>query len=97
MSDRAFLRDKERCHVSDAKTLEWFLFRCLEKLRRNSKKAHWREAKQDYLLQRIREETNELMIALMEEPENVIAECADVANFAMMIADNHREKMKEEV
>lgn len=44
---------------------------------------------QEWLLMRLHQEVDELVIALNENnPKNVLREAADVANFAMFIADH---------
>ena len=59
------------------------------KLRENDHKGGWQGDTATSLLKRLREETDEVEQALMAwEPELVLREAADVANFAMMIADN---------
>lgn len=58
-----------------------------KQLRANDHKGGWQEEKVLWLLGRLREETDELSNAL-ECRDCVLAEAADVANFAMMIADN---------
>jgi len=61
------------------------------KLRKNRHKAHWSTVSQAYLFARVDEEMRELAHALLSgSPDEIINECADVANFAMMIADNAR-------
>ena len=69
------------------------------KLKANNYKAHWSTVEQFYLLDRLEQELAELrgaMIDLMgfdgdeERGKAVMDECADVANFAMMISDNVR-------
>jgi len=52
----------------------------------------WRDEPLDYLFKRLVEETGELSAALLahKDKEKMIRECADAANFAMMIADNLR-------
>ena len=56
------------------------------KLRANDHKTHWRECSLDYLLTRLEQEALELREAI-NCGDGVISEAADVANFAMMIAD----------
>lgn len=57
------------------------------KLRENDgKKKHWRICTLNFLSQRLTQERRELDAAI-ETRVDVIGECADVANFAMMIAD----------
>lgn len=66
--------------------------RQLEKFAENRHKPHWERASCRYLLGRLRQEVNELEIAMAKghfaPADEVISECADVANFAAMIADN---------
>ena len=46
-----------------------------------------------FLFDRLRDETNELLIAIVNDiPEKIFEEAADVANFAMFIADLCGEK-----
>jgi len=60
-------------------------------LQANEHKGGWQGCDKDYLIMRLREETRELIVVL-RDPEGTLdtitAEAADVANFAMMIADN---------
>jgi hypothetical protein len=74
------------------------------KLRANDHKAHWRHCDDAYLLSRMSDEKMELRRAVRELAEGcrqsderarelaraVIEEAADIANFAMMVADNAR-------
>lgn len=61
-----------------------------EKIRKTKQKAHWSTVTQTWLLKRLKEEFAELEDALILGSDNLIEECADVANFAAMIADNHK-------
>ena len=56
----------------------------------DGKGRRWDKCDVRWLLMRLREETYEIEKALNdnEEPIEVAKECADVCNFAMMIADN---------
>jgi len=56
----------------------------------DSKGRRWDDCDVRWLLKRLREEADELEEALdnNEEPIEIARECADVCNFAMMIADN---------
>lgn len=61
-------------------------------LRRNDDKSHWTRCGDEYLMRRLKEEVKELDDAIRADPwpgkvEHVGREAADVANFAMMIAD----------
>jgi len=62
------------------------------KLRKNKHKAHWSTVTCKWLLERMKEEVEELEDAMIEgkSPDEIIAEAADVGNFAAMIADNAR-------
>ena len=55
-------------------------------------KSPWEGVEVGYLLDRLREEVLELEEAIGQgdDPELVITECVDTANFAMMIADKAR-------
>ena len=63
-----------------------------KKLNENSHKGGWGNCLFIYLLNRLEEEVAELRDAMVsnQKREVVIAECADVANFAMMITDRAR-------
>jgi NTP pyrophosphatase (non-canonical NTP hydrolase) len=56
-------------------------------LRANDHKTGWTDCEQRWLLNRLKQETAELERALTSG-KNIVKETADVANFAMMIADN---------
>jgi NTP pyrophosphatase (non-canonical NTP hydrolase) len=56
------------------------------KLRANDHKRHWRYVPLQYLSMRLTQERKELAGAIQTRTD-VGGECADVANFAMMIAD----------
>jgi NTP pyrophosphatase (non-canonical NTP hydrolase) len=74
-------------------TVLWFA-QCMEReLRDNDHKTGWSDMTHAQLLARLRQETAELTraIAAVKSPETIVSEAADVANFAMMIADNVRE------
>lgn len=61
----------------------------LEKLRENRHKAHWKHVSREWLVGRLHDELDELLSAIeSDQPLSIVYECADVANFAMMIADN---------
>jgi len=75
-----------------------------EALRANEHKGGWRDSTFKYLLDKLAEETNELRIACVSASSDhtgyldaVQKEAADVANFAMMIADNaaHRKEQRD--
>lgn len=81
--------------------VKWFAEQMEKKLRENEGKGGWDNCNIYWLIQRIREETNELLSAvnlhrdLGATKENIIREAADVANFAMMMADIARKHLKD--
>jgi len=64
-----------------------------ERLLKNLDKPGWWNESFDYLFSRLNEEVEELLSAVMlkKEKEEIIKECADIANFAFMIASNYRQ------
>lgn len=74
--------------------VKWFAKQMERKLIANDHKPHWHREETEWLLHRLVEEVKELLNAVYMEPTvNIIDEAADVANIAMMIADN-AERMK---
>lgn len=76
--------------------IQWFAEAMECKLKRNDFKPGWLEIDNSYLLKRLNQEVTELTLALEQNlpPEEIIQEAADVANFAMMIADKQLEHGK---
>jgi hypothetical protein len=74
--------------------VRWFAERMEQTLRANDYKGGWKHCSFKYLLHRMREELKELRLAIeaYSDEEIIIREAADVANFAMMVADNMRRK-----
>ena len=77
--------------------VQWFAEQMELALRDNDWKGGWQADPQLSLLHRIRQETTELQRCLLPRiyggnPKLVIREAADIANFAMMIADNDRRR-----
>lgn len=75
---------------SDALILARFHVEMAHQLYANRHKSHWREESPAYLKRRLKEEVKELIGAIDDScvsGREVTAEAADVANFAMMIAD----------
>jgi len=74
--------------------LKWFAGEMEKKLRENDHKGGWNSCDVDWLVSRMTEELQELDDVVQQyrqgfaSREEVRRECADVANFAMMIADN---------
>ena len=70
--------------------LRWFVQEMEWKLQANDHKGGWRECHPFALFERLQEEVEEIRAQLNADPDDIaklVAECADVANFAMMIAD----------
>lgn len=58
------------------------------KLRQNEHKGSWLGVRPEHYVMRIMDEVDELQTALaLGDPKAIIDECADIANFAMFIAD----------
>jgi hypothetical protein len=90
------------------KEIEWFAVEMEQTLRDNDHKGHWSHCGYQYLTRRLHEEVLELNMALVEtgrfgdvhwtahaeDRRRLIREATDVANFAMMIADNVRAEEK---
>ena len=75
--------------VSCRTSVNWFAEQMELKLRDNDHKGGWASCEHSWLLDRLKQEVGELEKALdqVDNQENVIKEAADVANFALMIAD----------
>lgn len=73
-------------------SLQWFIEQMEHTLKDNDYKGGWERCSQDWLLARLIGEVGELALhrAEGENERRIIKECTDVANFAMMIADNLR-------
>ncbi|GAF85775.1 unnamed protein product [marine sediment metagenome] len=62
-------------------------------LKLHDNKPHWTDADNSYLLYRLKQEVKELEAALINGVSKEIKyEAVDVANFAMMLFDNHKEE-----
>lgn len=81
----------------------WFAKQMEEKLKANDHKPGWKDDSFDVLLERLKEECLELRSTvyfglekgLCNESE-VVKEAVDVANFAMMIADNAANRLRND-
>lgn len=79
----------------DLKAVDLFKKQMLRKLGGNTDKKHWLKCSYDYLFSRLQDEVKELGELLLDDTvprkhKKMILESADVANFAMMIADKAR-------
>ena len=71
------------------KELKWFAEIQERKLKQNDYKHHWSNLSDDQLFHKLMMEMAELFEAISTwDSFEVIDECVDVANFAMMIASN---------
>jgi NTP pyrophosphatase (non-canonical NTP hydrolase) len=84
------------CHEVDTREeVRWFAVQMEAKLKENDHKGGWDNCQYRYLLDRLREEVDELIQAFWDQEkttEDIVSEAADVANFAMMIADKTRKQ-----
>lgn len=88
MTDAPSIVSRQR---EEDEAVRWFSDQMLTKLRENRGKGGWRHETDFSLLGSIANELHELVDALHAgDPKEIARECADVANFAMFIADNHR-------
>jgi len=88
---------KERMLYFNPEALIWFTHIMMKKLIKNDKKYSegWKKSPDLWLFHRLQQETIEMTTAFKEgDWENLIEEAADVANIAMMIADNTRDKIE---
>jgi NTP pyrophosphatase (non-canonical NTP hydrolase) len=71
--------------------VEWFATAMERKLRANDHKRHWHNLSMQHLSARLTQERKELYAAIAShDADKVLEEAADVANFAMMVADMAR-------
>jgi NTP pyrophosphatase (non-canonical NTP hydrolase) len=79
--------------------VKWFSGQMEQVLQENDYKSGWENCSKLWLYWRVLGETEELRNALYPtskaDPELIIKECVDVANFAMMIADKVKKDMEE--
>jgi hypothetical protein len=80
--------------ITPRESLAWFARRMENKLRQNDHKPGWEGLNDSYFLKRASQEYSELMQAVAKKkgPEEIIDECADLANFVMMLATNQRNR-----
>lgn len=74
------------------KELAEFQLDMANKLHENEYKGGWKHMGETSLLERLKEEMDELEDSIKEDyhKDQIIGECADIANFCMMIADQAR-------
>ena len=78
-------------------SVEWFSHLMTDVLMKHLTKPGWKHEAIEYLEDRLGEEVEELYSAIEsnQPKEAVEKEAADIANFAMMIADVYRQKIAE--
>lgn len=83
------------CVVMFRPELVKFMVVCEEKLRENDHKSHWSGEEIEKLHRRLYDEFGELKrkIQAKKPKADIFRECADIANFAMMIADNYEDEI----
>lgn len=72
----------------------------LEKFIQNDNKGSWENCTNYYLINRLIDEIEELIEAIAQEKEikDIRSECADIANFVVMINDNYtKQKLNEKL
>ena len=78
-------------------SLIWFAREMDKKLEANSHKSGWSDCTLQYLSMRLTQERKELANAIRQKnKKRIIEECTDVANFAMMIAENTNTEIENE-
>ena len=87
MSDEHLIGGEPRSLDADEKAVTGFAVKMILKLQKNRHKAHWSTVDYEYLFDRLTEEVEELRSAMEWPDGDIVSECCDVANFAMMIAD----------
>jgi hypothetical protein len=80
-------------------SVKWFAEQMENTLKKNDNKHGWDMCSFAYLFDSLSKERDELLLSLNKKTQpveahrkRIIRECTDVANFAMMIADNIRNK-----
>lgn len=73
-------------------SVRWFATKMEAKLAKNDHKRGWAGCELQYLSMRLTQERKELTDAIKsKDKQRIIDECADIANFALMIADKFGE------
>lgn len=87
----------EETPIKPRESVQWFAEVMENKLRENDHKGGWDECNIDWLIHRLYQEAEELWREVRSNDknyQNIISESADVADFAMMIADKARKEAK---
>ena len=79
----------DKLNSEDTKVLGNFMIAMRNKLEMNTDKVHWSQCNITFLMEGLDRNFDDLTQALINgDKEDVIKSCADIANYAMMIADN---------
>jgi len=81
-------------HTECRRSVQWFAVEMEKKLQENDHKGGWADEDDSYLIGRLQDEVVELknslrMFPTKDQAERTVKEAADVANFAMMIAEQY--------
>ncbi len=77
-----------KSYVACRYSVRWFAEKMEAKLANNDHKGGWGSCELRYLSMRLTQERKELTEAIRsKDKQRIIDECADIANFALMIAD----------
>jgi hypothetical protein len=80
-------------------SVQWFATVMEVVLRENDHKGGWENDQFQYFVDRMKEEMGEIELAMagtcQSDLMDVVNECADLANFAMMLAENAHKKAME--
>lgn len=90
------LRDEVEKYRNLREPVQWFAEQMELTLKRNDHKGGWQDCSMDWLIDRLYQEAKMLWIQVVRSDpveEKIIKESTDVANIAMMIADNARRKI----
>lgn len=90
------LKDMERFTACRPKVRE-FAIEMEKKLAKNDHKTEWNKLPLPAFVRRLQNEVEEMKMALeYETPDDVTKECADIANFALIIADRANNDRKDD-
>jgi len=93
--DKKILRVENQKHIIE-NSVNWFSDQMKDELLKHLDRPGWKHESIFYLLRRLNEELAELFEAIgsNETREKVTKESADISNFAMMVADVYRQRLK---
>lgn len=84
-------KHKGRHPLAPREVVRWFSRLMEAKLQQNDHRGGWRQCEDSYLMGRLQSCVLDLAVAIRKANGTLILlQAADVANFAMMVADNRR-------